>query len=447
MPKDNLPKICSSVMCFFKKAATQIDKMETEKAVKFVKRKSKLNAQLFAEILILGCLWDPRISLDRLCGLLKEKGIKISKQGLHQRFNAGALKLMSNLLAKSLEEFKTEKNEVLDLLRRFSSIKIQDSSSISLPENLELSYKGCGGSGSKAGLKLQVLFDYVRGQIDKVSTAQGCESDQGFDGHLGHLEKGALYLQDLGYFKLKSFQKIREKEAYFISRYLYPTTLLTQSGKPLALLKALKKSASSFAQTVYLGQKEKIEIRLMATRLSDEEADKRVRRIKKKAQNRGRSPTQETLELARWSIYITNVPENVLSDEQVYLVYSLRWQIELFFKLSKSEAGIDKVSGKKTARVLCEIYAKLIAIATLLYLCFPIRWQTSQEVSFSKAYKLLRLRASHFFKALQSSYRLMKFIEAFLSDLKDFSLKEKYRKKRRLTYQKIMDTTGQEVLA
>jgi hypothetical protein len=35
-----------------------------------------------------------------------------------------------------------------------------------------------------------------------------------------------------------------------------------------------------------------------------------------------------------------------------------------------------------------------------------------------------------------SPYRLVVFITKFYSDLKDFSLKDKYRKKRRLTYQK-----------
>lgn len=129
------------------------------------------------------------------------------------------------------------------------------------------------------------------------------------------------------------------------------------------------------------------------------------------------------------------------------MVYSLRWQIELFFKLCKSEAGIDKISGKKPDRILCEIYAKLICIVTLLYLCFPMRWHENQELSFYKAYKELKLRAGDFFKALKSLYRLIEFIKTFFSDLKDFALKDKYRRKRRLAYQKLMDTTGQEVLA
>ena len=135
-----------------------------------------------------------------------------------------------------------------------------------------------------------------------------------------------------------------------------------------------------------------------------------------------------------------------MNDEQVYLVYSLRWQIELLFKLCKSEAGIDKVSGKKTDRILCELYAKMINVVMLLYLCFPIRWQEHQELSFYKAYKALKLKGTEFFTALKSIYRLKEFIKILISDLKDFSLKDCNRRKRLLAHQQVMKATGQEVL-
>ena len=441
MQGKNLSEICSTVMNFFNKRVKELDK-----TVKFVKRKSKLGAQVFAEVLISGCLSDPTISLERLCKLIKERGIKISKQGLHQRFNREASTLMENLFIDSLQQFQTEKRVMIDLLKPFSTVQLRDSSGISLPASLKNLYKGCGGSASEAGLKIQVLYDYVQGQVDEVTMTEGCRSDQGFEGHLNKIEKGTLYLQDLGYFKLKTFVTIQANEAYFISRYLYPSKLLDKNDEALDLLGELRKAEFYFAKKVRLSEKEKIEIRLIAHRLPDKEVQARIRKLKRSLEKKGKMPTQATLELAHWSLYITNVPDTMLKDEQIHWVYSLRWQIELFFKLCKSEAGIDKVSGKRSDRIVCEIYAKLICVVTLLYVCFPIRWHENQELSFYKAYKALKLRACDFFKALKSSYRLMEFIKTFLSDLEDFSLKDKYRKKRRLTYQKLMDTTGQEVL-
>jgi hypothetical protein len=437
----NLSKTVDIVTNFFAKKATQIDK-----EVKFVKRKSKLNAQLFSEVLIMGCLSDPAISLERICRMLKERGVKITKQGLHQRFNQEATGLMKNLCTQSLKQFSTKNENVLRLLEPFSTVKMQDSTGMSLSDNLKNIFKGHGGSGSEAGIKIQTLYDYVQGQIDKITVTQGTRNDQGFDDHLDKVKEGGLLLQDLGYFKVKSFEKIAAKRAYFISRYSYPTAIFDEHGKRMDLLKVLAKLDSVFSKDVSLGKKEKLAVRLIALPLPAEEVEKRLKKLRKKAQKSGRGLTRETIELAKWSLYITNVPEKWLNAEQVHLVYSVRWQIELLFKVFKSEAGLAKVSGKKPDRILCELYAKLICVVILLYLSFPIRWQDTQELSFYKAYKVLKLKASDFFKSLHSRYKLMKFIKGFMNDLIEFALKDKHRKKRRLTYQKVMDTVGQEIL-
>ena len=112
-----------------------------------------------------------------------------------------------------------------------------------------------------------------------------------------------------------------------------PTTILNKDDKPIDLLKELRNADTFFTQEVWLGKKEKIGVRMIAFRLCDEEVEKRIRKIKEKARSRGKASTQETLELAKWPIYITNVSVDGLNDEQVHLVYSLRWQIELLFKL------------------------------------------------------------------------------------------------------------------
>lgn len=441
MQEQNLSKIGDTVISFFNTTATKLGK-----AVNFIKRKSKLTAQLFAECLVTACLSNPKMTLEDMCQLLKQRRVKITKQGLHQRFNTEAIELMKNLFEESLQQFKTEKRDVIALLKVFSSVIILDSSGISLPANLKNLYEGFGGGASEAGLKIQMLLDYVSGQIKNIAITGARRNDQSFKEHLNKIEKGALYLQDLGYFNTESLDRIKKTDAYFISRYLSQTKVFDQDNQQIDLLKELYKAGNFFAKEVLLGQQHKVKVRLIAYLLPDEEIEKRLRKLNKEAQKKGRTPTQETLELARWSIFVTNVSETILNDKQVYLVYILRWQIELFFKLCKSQAGIDKINGKNQYRVLCEIYAKLICIVTFLYLCFPVRWQENQELSFYRAYKQLRQRCSDFFTALKSPYRLLKFLKGFLEDLKNFSLKEKPRKKRRATYQKLMDITGQEIL-
>ena len=441
MQGNNLSKICKTITNFFSETTQKIGT-----TVKFVKRQSKLTACLFAESLIMGSLLNPTVSLEDMRRLLKQRGVKISKQGLHQRFTPEATNLMKNLFEESLQQFKNEKQDVIELLQPFSSVEILDSSGISLPFKLKDLYEGFGGGASEAGLKIQVIFNYVNAQIKDVTLTGARKNDQSFKGHLKKIEKGTLYLQDLGYFNTESFKAIIDAEAYFISRYLVQTKIFDLEREEIDLLKDLRKAGSVFTKEVLLGKANKVKTRLIGFLLPAEEYKKRVRKLNKEAQEKGRTPKQETLELAKWSIFVTNVSENLLNDKQVYLVYLLRWQIELFFKLCKSEAGIDKINGRNPDRVLCEIYAKLICVVTFFHFCFPVRWQEKHELSFYRAYKQLRHRFSDFFTALKSPYRLLRFLEGFLDDLKDFAVKEKPCKKRRASYQKLMDSTGQEVL-
>jgi len=441
MHGSNISNMCKNVICLFAKTVVQLDK-----TAKFVKRKSKLGSKLFVEALISGCLLDQMISLELLCKLIKQRGTRISKQGLQQRFNSAAVELMQKIFLEAVKQFKTKNSNVFELLKSFSTVCIVDSSGVSLPTNLKELYKGSGGAASDAGIKIQVLFDYMQGQIKQVEITEGRRSDQGYGGYLKQIAKDALYLQDLGYFKLKSFITINGQGSYFISRYFNATKIFNKKDVLVDLLKELRNKGPVFEKQVWLGQREKMEVRLIAYRLSKGDAEKRIRKAKKDARRNGRQPAKEALRLAQWSIYITNVSADMLGVEHVHLVYTLRWQIELLFKLCKSAAGIAKVSGKKISRILCEIYAKLTCVVLLLYLCFPLRWQRSCELSFIKAYKELSRRANDFFRALRSLYRLEVFMKTFFSDLKDFAYKDKHRIKGRLTYQRLMDAAVQEVL-
>ena len=54
----------------------------------------------------------------------------------------------------------------LELLSRFESVVLEDSSSIALPEELAEQWQGCGGSPGKgqAAVKLHVRWELKRGQ-------------------------------------------------------------------------------------------------------------------------------------------------------------------------------------------------------------------------------------------------------------------------------------------
>jgi hypothetical protein len=78
------------------------------------------------------------------------------------------------------------------------------------------------------------------------------------------------------------------------------------------------------------------------------------------AQRRQISPA--VLALAHWTVVLTNVPTALLSLEEALESGRARWQIELLFKLWKSEGQIDESTSQKPHRVLCQLDAKLVAM-------------------------------------------------------------------------------------
>ena len=95
-----------------------------------------------------------------------------------------------------------------------------------------------------------------------------------------------------------------------------------------------------------------------------------------------------------FNIYITNADEEKLPTQFVRLIYSLRWQIELIFKIWKSVFKIDKVKQMSIFRFECYIYSKLIAILLTLHIQNKLGqylWDENEfELSPIKAAKLIK---------------------------------------------------------
>ncbi len=313
-------------------------------------------------------------------------------------------------------------------LEQFSSLNIIDSSTISLHQALNELFKGSGGAASSSAMKIQMMFDYLGGQIKELTLTSGCDNDQGFDNYFNTIEKGALYLMDLGYFKLNTFKKIMEENAFFISRLLTGTKLLTQDKKPFDLLVTLENAAPFFSQQVLMGATHKIPVRLVAQRLPPVIAEQRRRRLIKDHRRRGSTPNQESLALQSWSIYITNTSETQINNKAIHQTYALRWQVELLFKLSKSLMHIDSIKTKKFARVIIETYGKFIAMMLLFLLCNPMRNIEGKQLSFYKACHQLSSKATGLIIALMSPYRLKHFLNDFYENLSLFAIKDSKKK-------------------
>jgi hypothetical protein len=104
----------------------------------------------------------------------------------------------------------------LELLRRFSNVIIEDSSSIPLPDELAEIWKGCGGHNGQgqAAVKMHVRWEIKRGQIWGPRLTNGRASDRSSPFNDDALPVDSLYVADLGYFNLDRIAARRAAGSY-----------------------------------------------------------------------------------------------------------------------------------------------------------------------------------------------------------------------------------------
>lgn len=272
MQDDKLSNIAQKIINFFNDEATKIGR-ETN----FTQRNPKLDASAFIRALLATCL-SQNFTLEIFCSFLLGQGIKITKQGLHQRFNSYCEQFLKELSSYFMNQFKNESLSEIAFLSGFSGVNIVDSSTVSLPSLLNKTFRGSGGSASNAALKIQLMYDYLAGQVTALTLTSGCDTDQGFDNYFQNIQKQALYLMDLGYFKLGSFKKIKEGGAFFVSRLLTGTKLFSLEGEAINLIELFARSGSINSYQVLMGARDKVNVRLVVYRLPKPIAKKKTKK-------------------------------------------------------------------------------------------------------------------------------------------------------------------------
>lgn len=156
---------------------------------------------------------------------------------------------------------------------------------------------------------------------------------------------------------------------------------------------------------VYIGQERLYVPRLVFRRLTAEEWQKRMAYVRKKEKRKGKALTRQTLEQKKYHILLTNLPQESFDGQQVYELYSLRWQIELLFKAWKSVFDLEKVKEMKKERFECHLYGTLIAILATQTFLFQARmyWHQKEDIQISEQ-KALDLLQSYWHQLLLRSH-------------------------------------------
>jgi Transposase DDE domain len=318
---------------------------------------------------------QPQISLTVLAvlvGLLS--GQTISKQSIHERLDLSTSSFLKAVLGTALGSCLRGVKASLKLAALpFARILVQDSSTIKLNEKLASVYPGGANQhGTTPGvLRLQAVFDLLSQRWLSFSLSPYVRNDQKASPDLLPLvRKNDLVLRDLGYFAIKVLEQIVGCEAFFLSRFYFRTAVFDLNGRQIDLLDLLRRHGK-VDRWVLLGKNEKLRVRLVAVPVPAAVANERRRKARAHLQNRCQL-SKEYLALQNWSLYVTNVGQEILSAQQVMALYGQRWQIEIIFKGWKSHFNLEAVSNSTTRELLeLAIYGKLIFITLTHPLTIP----------------------------------------------------------------------------
>jgi hypothetical protein len=338
----------------------------------FVQRAdAKLTGSIFTQTLVFGLVADPHASLSTLTQTTAALGVELTPEALHQRFSRQAASCLEQVLCAAIREVVAADPIVLPLLDRFSEVVVQDSTTISLPEVLAQVWQGCGNRTEHAGnaaLKLHLALSLRSGRLRGPQRADGREADRNAT-LTSDLPPQAVRLVDLGFWDLALLAELSAREVYWFSRCLASTALQTEDGRWWRLLEMLEASSEATLDLkVRLGVDIQVPARLLAVRAPQEVVDQRRRRLRQEAREKGQTVSALRLALAAWTVFVTTIPGELLTVKEALVLGRSRWQIELLFKLWKSQGQIDLVRDVQPWRVLCELYGRLLGQHWLLVL-------------------------------------------------------------------------------
>lgn len=370
----------------------------------FLKRVRKVTPQAFLQAC---CL----IALSNICSLttwaITLGGLiqaTITKQAMAKRLNTACVRFLRQSLFAALASTSQLQTQIeLGTFRSFRRVLLQDSTTLALPARLAAVFPGSGNQHHRqtAALKIQTTYDALHEQFVHFALTRFTRNDQAASGDILDIARpGDLVLRDLGYFVLGVFAQLNARGVWFLSRYRYGTHVYRPDGTPRDLIKALRQHGS-LDETVLLGQRERLPVRLVAIPIPNEVAQAR-RRALLHNRNGSVNPSADHLALLNWEMFITTVPPETWTANMVGAVYGVRWRIEIIFKTWKQHIHLPHFTNASSIHIEILLLAKLLCISLFQVYIFrswalAVAQQTPRVLSLLKVTQFL---TSHFWLML-----------------------------------------------
>ncbi len=216
--------------------------------------------------------------------------------------------------------------------------------------------------------RVHTAFDLLAGRLTqlKVTDRQVGEQLEVFE-----LQAGDLVITDRANGLRARIGFVLSKGADLVVRFTpHNLPLQDEQGRAIAVVKWLKgchapagRVCSRQVWVTHQGQR--IALRWIALRLSQEQREAAQRRKKRTATRKQQQVQADTLYLAGWVLLVTTLPAEQWSDQQVLCLYQARWHIELVFKRIKQLLGQHQLRCTTAATAQPTLTALLLGWALL----------------------------------------------------------------------------------
>jgi Transposase DDE domain len=412
-------------------------------AAGLIRRRRKFDAAVLLKMLVLTVLKKPDPRPSDLKRMASQLGVHASKAAVVGRFSDRLAAFLRGVLERAIGRIVAGEPAAITLLEGFTAVFIGDATTVTLPDRYAEQFPGCGGTAGsgRAAMKIQVLWDLLSGALRRMVIEPGKSSDSLSPIAREALPPGSLSLFDLGYFDLDRFRRLIDAGVFWISRLQFRATVYDTDGRKLSLLDELQRrfeaGESRIDMPILLGAMHRLPCRLIAVRIPQEVAARRRQQAHRKASKHGRAASAEQLRWQDWTIFVTNCEPERLAWKAIVILYRVRWQIELMFKIWKSIIGLTAHRPEASAQEqLSLIYAKLVAAIVQNWVLVSTTWSNGRR-SLMKAAVTLRDWITTIAEALDDTERLIQVLSRLAKALEGDCVEP--RRKRPSNFQLLED--------
>ena len=280
-------------------------------------------------------------------------GHELCASSFHERLPEPLVELLVELIDHALAETPAP-HTMTEQLEGIRELVVADATVFQVHDLLADAYPAT--NEDRAGAKLHLIHNVTEATFEQLHlTDERSHDSESFEN--GPWLEGTLLLIDLAYFKFHRFVRIAENGGYFVSR-------LKHSANPVIVeeLRAWRGNAKPL-----VGK----QVWDVIADLYRQEIDVLVEvEFKRRIYDGNRSSDSATFRVVghrhpktgEYHLYITNLPHETFSPQQVSALYRCRWEIELLFRELKSRYRLDELPSSKPQIVKVLILASVLTL-------------------------------------------------------------------------------------